>query len=139
MSQLKPLVQVTLAAQPDTTDLPALATVADRVTEWVDSKPMSDQFTTMFNRPEPQLEEELSKLKLEVAETRRAVAALEEELRAHSRTKSLTRSWNRNQTLLREPRVLFHGLCWYHYTFWERARKCMPGCHFSGNLKSKSV
>lgn len=148
-NQLDPLVQANLASQPSTIGLDELAKTADNVMDSIRSWRPRSKIATVSTKPESSLAEEFARMRLEIVNDLREVKAeiatvkadweYERRSRAQSRGRLRPRSTSRGRSFSRYYRSpsrgpeLYDGICWYHYTFQEDARKCKAGCLFNGN------
>ncbi|KAF7264791.1 hypothetical protein GWI33_022351 [Rhynchophorus ferrugineus] len=138
MSQLDPITRASIAAQQGSTKLEDLAKIADNIKDSIGSwRPAGGMAPT--NNSGSQLAEEFARLRLqihglqakvdEVAEHQRASFRTRASSRSSSRGRSSSRSSSRDRSRVRGGE-LYDGLCWYHYNYAERARRCRPGCRY---------
>ncbi|KAF7263216.1 hypothetical protein GWI33_003487, partial [Rhynchophorus ferrugineus] len=138
MNQLDPITRASIAAQQASIKLEDLAKIADNIKDSIGSwRPAGG--TAPTNSSESQLAEEFARLRLqihglqakvdEVAEHQRASFRNRASSRSSSRGRSSSRSSSRDRSRIRGCE-LYDGLCWYHYNYAERARRCRPGCRY---------
>ncbi|KAF7264096.1 hypothetical protein GWI33_000648 [Rhynchophorus ferrugineus] len=138
MNQLDPITRASIAAQQASIKLEDLAKIADNIKDSIGSwRPAGG--TAPTNSSESQLAEEFARLRLqihglqakvdEVAEHQRASFRNRASSRSLSRGRSSSRSSSRDRSRIRGCE-LYDGLCWYHYNYAERARRCRPGCRY---------
>ncbi|KAF7267438.1 hypothetical protein GWI33_019329 [Rhynchophorus ferrugineus] len=138
MNQLDPITRASIVAQQGSTKLEDLAKIADNIKDSLGSwRPAGD--TAPTNNSESQLAEEFAQLRLqihglqakvdEVAKHQHASFRNRSSSRSSSRGRSSSRSSSRDRSRIRGCK-LYDGLCWYHYNYAERARRCRPGCRY---------
>ncbi|GFR02765.1 uncharacterized protein TNCT_573341 [Trichonephila clavata] len=127
LQQLPPNVQSILASiQPLTAQ--KASEVADRILEVTPAQVSAASKYSSANSDncsESELLKELKFLRQEVKELRR------------SRSFSRNRFNSRNRG--KSPKPTASNLCWYHYKFAEKARKCIQPCFFPGKLERAGV
>ncbi|GFR32630.1 uncharacterized protein TNCT_318171 [Trichonephila clavata] len=127
LQQLPPNVQSILASiQPLTAQ--KASEVADRILEVTPAQVSAASKYSSANSDncsESELLKELKFLRQEVKELRR------------SRSFSRNRFNSRNRG--KSPKPTASNLCWYHYKFAAKARKCIQPCSFQGNLERAGV
>ncbi|GFR01168.1 uncharacterized protein TNCT_335491 [Trichonephila clavata] len=125
LRQLPPNVQSILASiQPLTAQ--KVSELADRILEITPAQVSAVSRYSSANSDDcskSELHKELKFLRQEVKELRR--------LRSFSRNRSNSR--NRGKS----PKLTASNLCWYHYKFVAKARKCIQPCSFQGNLNGQ--
>jgi len=121
--KLKP----TMATQAGKT-LPEMAEVADAVYSLLPARPTIHETTTevSLHTHIQNLTQQVSALKIQMA----AMASHVQEVSSGSRGRpcrpSRPRSRSRTRSRPREPRP--EGMCWYHWTFKDKANKCTAPC-----------
>ncbi|KAF7281084.1 hypothetical protein GWI33_005142 [Rhynchophorus ferrugineus] len=80
--------------------------------------------TAPTNNSESQLAEEFARLRLQAK-----VDEVAEHQRVSFRNRLSSRLSGPNRSRIRGCE-LYDGLCWYHYDYSERARRCRPGCRY---------
>lgn len=120
-------LQTVLASQVKMS-LEDLAELADRINDIV---PTANQVASTSAASAAVTSTSDSDLKMQVAELTRKVEAMSTELFRRSRRDSGGRGSYRNRSRSRSrSRSQDHPHCWYHYTFRERARKCIQPCSY---------
>jgi hypothetical protein len=123
--KLKP----TMATQTGKTLLD-MAEVADAVYSLLPTRPMIHETTTdsILHTHIQQLAQELSALKIQMAAMLNHLQEVSSgsEGRHRQPSRPLSRSRSRTRSRSREPRP--EGICWYHWTFKDKANKCTSPC-----------
>ena len=114
-------VQQVLASTPPDTPLDALAQIADRVMEV--SAPVINAI-----RPPQQSPSKNTALEKQVSDLANAVAALTTEVKHLKGQRSRSQSRSDKQD---------SKLCFYHFKFGDKAKKCVSPCNYSGNDQSR--
>lgn len=155
MDRLNPVVRASLAAQPDKLTLDDLAKIADKIMDSIGALQPQTQVSAVATSAESAILEQLTKLQLQLNEMqcshRREIAAVRSELEEGRRGRSNSRldlrdrspSYDRGRSSIRgrsssRPPVQYDGMCWYHFTFGDSARKCKAPCRLSGKFNTSS-
>ncbi len=129
LGKLPPLVQTVLAAVPASATIRELAEIADKVSE-SHAQPLSVASVARSPAAKPQ-DDTVSLLLDEVRSLSRELQNLKLQVqRSRSRGRSRSSSRSHSRPSRHENTS---GLCWYHHTFGENAKRCRSPCSLSGN------
>ena len=132
-------VQSILASSRDTMSVNQLSELADKILEvGSPSLPSVSAFAAVAtcnppSTPMPDHTDHVQRLSQQVEKLTFQVQSLTTQLdqqRSRSRNREPPAQRNRSRSFSRSRS---NGLCWYHYTFGCKARKCDSPCNFSGN------
>lgn len=150
-NQLDPIVQACLATQPSASKLDDLAKIADNIVNSIGTSRLNNRMATISNDPQLRMLEELTRIRQEISsarsETQMEIATMKADIaaiktdrgynrrsRVEFRGRSPSRSSSRGRSLSRSSSRgpdFFDGICWYHHTFGDTARRCQTGCAFN--------
>ncbi|XP_076266746.1 uncharacterized protein LOC143200236 [Rhynchophorus ferrugineus] len=125
---LDPITRASILAQQGSNKLADLAKIADNIKDSIGSwRPAGG--TAPTNNSESQLAEEFARLRLQIHGLQAKVDEVAEHQRVSFRNRLSSRSSSPDRSRIRGCE-LYDGLCWYHYNYSERARRCRPGCRY---------
>jgi hypothetical protein len=109
---------------------PDMAEVADSVYSLLPTRPTKHEEAVDANLhiQIQQLTHELSAVKTLMAAMRNQVQAVSSGSEGRSRQPSRPRSSPRSRFRTRSRKPRPNGMCWYHWTFQDKARKCTSPC-----------
>ncbi|GFQ65318.1 uncharacterized protein TNCT_533941, partial [Trichonephila clavata] len=127
LQQLPPNVQSILASiQPLTAQ--KASEVADRILEVAPAQVSAASKYSSANSDNCSESELLKELKF-----------LRQEVKELQRSRSFSRNRFNSRNRGKSPKPTASNLCWYHYKFSEKARKCIQPCFFPGKLERAGV
>ena len=136
--RLPPAIQQNLFTVKTKLKIEELAELADEFIQSIPGDKISSSSTnSSINQVQPpqvtQLVELVSKLTLSLNSLQSQVSSLQAQVSNLSQMSRRSRSRSRQHSKGRSSSIHRNGMCYYHKTFGDKARKCDPPCSFHGS------